>query len=153
MTNNSLTQATALLKNNGYTCVFCHQDTVWVSREHGVKPLLDRLYAEDSICGFYAADRVVGKAAAFLYILLEIRALYAEVLSIPAKQTLERYGIPVTYGCLIDSIRNQTGDGLCPMEQSVWKIDSPQEALKTIEKTRILLLSKNSPHNALDQQV
>lgn len=142
MEKESLMQAAALLKSDGYTCVFRRADTVFVSRERGVKPLLERLSSEERVSGFYAADRVVGRAAAFLYVLLGIRALYAEILSEPAMQILTRHKIPVTYEALVDAIRNRTGDGFCPMEQAVWKIDDPQDAYEIIQATYQALTKK-----------
>lgn len=51
------------------------------STERGVKPLLQWLDGENSVKGFSAVDKVVGRAAAFLYVLLEVKEVYAGVMS------------------------------------------------------------------------
>ena len=134
-----LSRALTHLREGGYTCVLCREDTLLTATERGVAPLLTFLESEHELHGFSAADRVVGKAAAFLYVLLGVDALYAEVLSKPAKDVLAQYGILVEYGTLVESIRNRAGDGFCPMEQAVWSITNPADALTAIlEKRRAL---------------
>ena len=74
-------KAKTLLAEGGYTCVICGGDKVYTSHERGVKPLLELLEQGAELKGFSAADRVVGKAAAFLYVLLGVSAVYAGVIS------------------------------------------------------------------------
>ena len=133
-----LSAAAAMLDN--YTCVLCRDGTILTDTRRGIRPLLELLHSGRDLTGFSAADRVVGKAAAFLYVLIGIRALYTPVISAPALAVLERYSIPVTYGCRVAAIRNRTGDGFCPMETAVWDIDDPIEAREAV----ILALEKLS---------
>ena len=125
--------AKALLLDGGYTCVLCGNGQTHCHRERGVLPLLAHVRAGEKLNGFVAADRVVGKAAAFLYVLLEIEELYVGILSRPAADVLRRYGIAVHCDTLTDMIRNRAGDGYCPMEQAVWQIEQPEQAREAIE--------------------
>lgn len=131
-----------LLKEGKYTCVLCSGEQSFTSRQRGILPLLT-CYREQKIGkGALAADKVVGKAAAFLYLLLEIQNLYAEVISEPAYQVLTSAGISVEYDTMVPAIINRTGDGYCPMETAVWEIENPEEALCAVEKT-LLRLQQN----------
>nr|MBQ8252139.1 DUF1893 domain-containing protein [Lachnospiraceae bacterium] len=134
-----LTKARQMLANQSLTCAFVSGEMVYISKERGVKPLLDCYYEKKIPEGFSAADKVVGKAAAFLYVLLGVKELYADVMSRPALAVLQQHGIAVTYGELTDAIRNRTNTGFCPMETAVRLINDPKEALNAIEKTRIAL--------------
>ena len=67
-----MTKARSLLESGDYTCVVCHGDTVHTATERGVKPLLNWLDEGMDLRGFSAADRVVGRATAFLYCLLGV---------------------------------------------------------------------------------
>ena len=127
-------RAWALLQEEGFTCVLCSGDQVLTSRLRGVKPLLTWLDEGLDLKGFTAADKVVGKAAAFLYVLLGVKEVYAQVMSRPAKAILEAHGIP--NGCEeeVPAIRNRTNTGFCPMETAVWEISDPQEALTAIRQ-------------------
>ena len=127
-------KAKALLKSGGYTLVLCAGDQVRTSTERGVKPLLALINGRVDCTGFFAADRVVGKAAAFLYVILGVKAVYAEVISAPAERVLAENGISVEYGCLTKAIRNRAGTGFCPMETAVKDIDEPYAALEAVRR-------------------
>ena len=83
--NKDLEQAKALLENNEeYTCAACRAGESFASEEHGVRPLMRWLNEGTDLSGASAADRIVGKAAAFLYVLLGVRTVYAPLMSVPA---------------------------------------------------------------------
>ena len=63
-------KAKKLLEKNGYTCVLIKDEKEIFSFERGVKPLLNFIDKGEDFYGFFVADKVVGKAAAFLYVLL-----------------------------------------------------------------------------------
>lgn len=124
-----------ILEATDCTCVFCKEETVLTDNRRGVRPLLDLLESKKDLSGFAAADKVVGKAAAYLYCLLGIKTIHAGVISEPALAVLKEHSIIVTFGSLVPSIRNRTQDGPCPMEHAVWNIQDPQDALAAIYKT------------------
>ena len=114
--------------NEGYTCALIQGDEVLLSRERGVAPLLAWLEQGSPCRNAVAADKVVGKAAAYLYVLLGVAFVHANILSESAAQVLKRFGVEYSYLQLVTAIRNRKGDGFCPMEQAVWDIDDPQTA-------------------------
>lgn len=130
-----LKKARKILDQSGYTCVLVHGTQIRSSNHRGVRPLLDLLDSGESLCGFCAADKVVGKATAFLYVLLGVRAVYARVVSVPAAQVLEAYGIQLEYGSQVDAIANRDKTGLCPMESAVRHIEEPTAALNAVRDT------------------
>jgi hypothetical protein len=136
---NDLERAKSLLRSGGYTCVLCKDDIVHTSFHRGVRPLLELL--ETDVSGFYAADKVVGKATALLYCLLNVKAIHAQVISQAALQVLQNSPIAVSWDRQVDYIKNRAGDGRCPMEQATEGIDDPQEALVAIQKKLKELLS------------
>lgn len=132
--NTSLTQAKELLAEGDYTCVLCKEESVHTSTQRGIKPLLTWHDSGIGLNGFSAADKVVGRGAAFLYILLGVKEVYAPVMSELAATLLEEHGIEISYETLVPSIVNRAGDGGCPLEQAVIDIEEPQEALAAIKK-------------------
>lgn len=127
-----LEKAKELLEDVKATCAFVKNEESFYSLERGVAPLLKLLREEKSLAGFSAADKVVGKAAAFLYVLLKVERLYAGVISKYALEVLDKYGVTVEYGQLVEAIRNRRGDGFCPMETAVLHIDDPNEAVEAV---------------------
>ena len=130
----SLENARRILDQNDYTCVFCKNDILLTDTRRGVRPLLDLLEQKTDVAGFSVADKVVGKAAAYLYCLLRVDSLYAGVISQPALSVLQKNGIATSYGKLVPSIQNRTQTGPCPMEYAVRNIETPEEALPAIYK-------------------
>ncbi len=134
MRNDNLNKAQMLLNKTGSTCVLCGCDVILTDNRRGVRPLLDLLENKADVTGFSVADKVVGKAAAFLYCLLNIKELYASVISQPALDVLQKAGILTEYDQLVPAIQNRTKDGFCPMERAVLDINSFEEALDAIYK-------------------
>lgn len=130
--SDNLEKCREILKSGEHTLVLFDGKTLLTDTKRGVKPLLDLLDRETDLSGFSAADKVVGKAAAFLYVLLNVREIYADVISTHALSVLEEHQIPVVYGTLTDKIKNRAGTGFCPMETAVLDEDNPENALRKI---------------------
>lgn len=141
--NDSLRKARSLLDSGDYTCVVCREDTVYTTTARGVGPLLTWLDSGTDLAGFSAADRVVGRGAAFLYCLLNVKEVYARIMSKPAAEVLEAYGIAAYADTLVDGIINRTGTGICPFEAAVLDIHNAQDALIAIRKKRTELRKGN----------
>ncbi len=131
---NNLERAKKVFSEGLYTCVICSDSDIRTSQQRGVAPLLKWLDEKDNLSEYSAVDKVVGKGAANLYILLEIKEIYAEVISFPAYDTLKRYNIPVTYKTKTEAVRNRDNTGFCPIETAVMEIDTPDEALTAIRR-------------------
>ena len=127
------------------TCVVATQDgDVYPSRQRGALPLLRLVNSNLDFTGGFAADKVVGRGAAVLYVLLHVSELWANVISEPALDLLQQYGIACEYGTLAAAIINRTGDGCCPMEEAVRGIDDMDEALIALKKRQRELLGDNA---------
>ena len=130
-----LKKARDLLLSSDHTCVLCRGDQMYTSRERGVKPLLTFLDSGTDLSGFAAADKVVGRGAAFLYCLLGVRSIYAGIVSSAAMEVLTQAGIAVSAEKTVERIQNRAGDGLCPMESATMSCKTPTEALSAIRRT------------------
>lgn len=130
--NSNLLKAIELIKKNEFTCVLCRDETVYTSMERGVSPLLHWISNDTNLQGFFAADKVVGKAAAFLYVILGVKAVYAPIMSESAVEVLEKHSIQAICDVRVEAIRNRSNTGFCPMESAVKDITEPQEAFEAI---------------------
>ena len=130
-----LIHAKTLLLQNNHTCVLCKGDAVHISDQNGIAPMVGFLTGGTDLKGFSAADVVVGKAAALLFALAGVTAVYAEVLSERAIPVLDRFGIAYQYGELTPMIVNRDNTGSCPMEQTVEQIEDPEKALPALQAT------------------
>lgn len=130
----NLEKAVELLKTEHYTFAAVSGEKKLTSIHRGIKPLLEILDSGEDLHGFSAADKVIGKAAAFIYVLLEPDKIYAEVISKPAMEVLEKYNIKTCFGTITEAIRNRDNTGFCPMETAVKNAKSPDEALVLIRR-------------------
>ena len=127
-------KARQILEKKGYTCVLRREETVYTATERGVKPLVRWLTQGIDARGFSAADKVVGRATAYLYVLLGVKEVWAGVMSKAAAEVLTRHGITCAQDKLVENIINRAGTGICPFEEAVLDIQTPEEALTAIRE-------------------
>lgn len=97
-----------------------------VSDRRGIAPVLELLDRDPGFLqGAAVADKVVGKAAALLFVRGGVEGVYARTLSEKAAAVLQAHGLRVACLEKVPYIVNRAGDGMCPMERCVWEIDDP----------------------------
>lgn len=131
----SLEQAKSILHTSASTIAVVSNGEVFTSQERGVKPLLYLLSEKKGFLkGASVADKAIGKAAALLMVLGEIKEVHTFIISEPAIKVFEKYNIPCFYDKKVDRIVNRTGDGLCPMETLCLDVEEPKEAFTKIKE-------------------
>ena len=143
--SHDLQKARQLLEAGDYTCALYRDGVSYTSTRRGVAPLLNWLDEKTDLRGFAAADRVVGKATAYLYCLLGVSCVFARVMSRPAAEVLSRYGIPAHCDTLVEAIENRQKTGPCPMEFATRNSNTPEEALTAIRQALEHLTSQSNP--------
>ena len=133
--NQDLVKAKKIFFDTGATCVLCRGKSRCESQLRGVTPLVELLDTGMDFSGYAAADKVVGKATAFLYCLLGVGAVYTPVISETALEVLQAHHVWVEYDLCVPAIFNHRKDGFCPMETATRNINDPEEALDAIRKT------------------
>jgi hypothetical protein len=141
--NNNLEKAIKILEEEkDLTLVLVLNEDIYKSSEKGIKSLLQLLNSGKNYLNYSAADKIVGKAAAMLYKLLNVNDIYGEVMSIRAINFLEQNNINFKYKIKTNEIINRKGTGICPMEQTVLNIENPTEAKKLLENKLKELINK-----------
>lgn len=128
-------QAAQRMLDRGYTCVLCKGEQFRTCERRGIRPVVELLESGEDFRGFSAADKVVGRATAYLYVLLGVRGVYAHVMTQAAWQILETAGIEAYSDVLAEQICNRTRTGLCPMESACADVNTPREALAAVKRT------------------
>ena len=90
--------------------------------------------------GATCADRVIGKAAAWIYIEAGIKELYCDVITTRAKNMLLDSEIKVEYVDEVEFVENRDKTGMCPVETLAANETDFNNLLKNIEK---FLIDKN----------
>ena len=110
-------RAKQILTDENLTCVAVKGDIVHKSNERGIAPVIGWVQGGIDLNGFSIADKVVGKAAAYLFLSCGVTSVYAETISTGGAEVLERHGIAFTYGTMTDQIMNRVKNGMCPLEK------------------------------------
>lgn len=143
MTNTNFETAKAVLERGDITCALVKAGCVHTSDKKGILPMVEFIESGVDLCGFSAADLIVGKAAALLFALAKVSQVYAGVMSKGACAVFEKYGIRFEYGTLTEEIINRQGTGACPMEEAVRDTDDAKEGFEKIKLKLSELREKN----------
>lgn len=130
----NLSKAKNLLECCNNNCVVYKDGAVYTSKETGIKPLLGFISSGFNLADFSAADKIVGRAAALIFVYLKIKEVYGEVMSLGAIEVFEMHKINYSYGIKVDVIINRAGTGVCPMEEAVRGINDPYDAFCAVSK-------------------
>ena len=122
--------------HDGATYALVRENEEIFGTERGISPLLALIDKSRDVRGFSAADKIVGKAAALLYVYMGVAAVYAEVLSQSAADVFVAHHIPHTCNERTDCIINRRGDGVCPMEKAVADCADPARAVILLRAKR-----------------
>lgn len=134
MTTEERTQTIDLLFAESCSCVIRNSDQLRIFRERGVKDL-HRLLKEEPkfLHGAFVADKVVGKAAAALMILGEVKEVFADTISRQALDLLKKSRVEIAYTLEVPHIINRTQTGWCPLETRCRDLKTPKECLVQID--------------------
>jgi len=98
-----------------------------------VKDLWELCQSEDDfLLGAQVADKVIGKGAAALMAYGGVSEVYADVISTPALELLQKHGVNVAYAQQTDRILNRQQNGLCPVETLCQPLQSLEEMYSII---------------------
>lgn len=128
-----LTRAAKLVLDKGYSCAFCSGQKLYTSNQRGMIPLIRFLTEDIYFKDAYAADKVIGKAAALLLVLAGVKGAYAPVMSESGLYILSYYGILASCDRCVPAILNRAGTGPCPMEEAIDGIKDPARALNLLQ--------------------
>lgn len=107
----------------------------FISEAKGIRPLMEILESGENVLSDASiADKVIGKAAAFLAVYGGAKDVYAKVISQAAHQVFVDAGLPCEYEKAVPYIINRAGTGRCPMESAVWDIKDAKEAYEILKE-------------------
>lgn len=138
-------QLIKILNEGNYSCVVENFDEIYTFSGRGVSDLYNMIknkpgFLKEAV----VADKVIGKGAAALMILGEIKSAYAKLISLPALIMLQNVGIKTTYEDVVPNILNRVQTDICPLEKMIGDNEKPEEILPIIEKFREAMMKNKS---------
>ncbi|MCL2036948.1 MAG: DUF1893 domain-containing protein [Oscillospiraceae bacterium] len=136
-TCSSAKKAKSLISSGEATCVAIKGGKIiFQDSGKGISPLISLYEGNPDIYeGAYFLDKVIGKAAAMILTLGGVKKVYGERMSKSAVDYLNARGIETDFGEKVGIILNIAGTGICPMENAVLNIDSPEEGYAKLKET------------------
>ena len=131
------TEILSLLESGAATLALCKDQKLVFSRfGRGIAPALELLDEHAALLqGADVYDLIIGKAAASVFILGGAKSVFGMTMSDSAIALLQQYGIPCSWQTRTEQIINRRGTGLCPFEQAVLNLQTPEDCLPVIRQT------------------
>ena len=107
-----LEKAKEIFQKENCTLVLCKGDDVFTSDQTGIKKLVELAEGDKDFSDYSACDKIVGRAAAFLYVLLGVKHVHATVMAKLAIQILDRAEITYSADSFTDAIQNRKNTGI-----------------------------------------
>ena len=108
-----------------YSFVIAGEGKIITNKEKGLKSVIDLIESGEDFSEYSLCDKITGRAAAFLYVLLGIEAVHAKKMAKLAVQILDRAEIEYSYDEMIE---------IDPVELSVLRSGSAIQAIEDIKK-------------------
>jgi hypothetical protein len=123
------------IKDGGANFIIIKQNEIVCQKsDSGIGGALSVLEGGGLFSDSFVVDKIVGKAAAVVFVLGGVAGVYGLMMSGAAKAFLEHNNVACDCERLISLIQNKAG-APCPIEQSVLEIDDPTAALNAIKAT------------------
>ena len=134
MAKSALHSAINLISEGTASCVVIKDNTIVKTQcDRGIAPVI-QLYESGVLKDAYVVDKIIGKASAMVMTLGGVKGCYGVTMSEAAVKWLKEHQITVQYENCVAAIMNRTGDGICPMEQTVKEIEDAELALVALKK-------------------
>lgn len=129
-----LEKAKCIIKDTNAVFAFVSENEEIISSAKGIGFVASLCNDKKDLSEGAAADKIVGKAAAMLFVFLGLKCVHAETVSSGAIKVFEEYGVEYSYDVITEAIINRKGDGLCPMEMAAKDTKTPEETLVAVNK-------------------
>lgn len=121
-------------------------EPVFSSKMEGMAPLLEAINTIElsKLHGSIVVDKMVGKAAALLICLFKAKEVHTHIMSLRAKEVLDKYAVKYSFEEAVPELLNKFGTDICPFEKAVLASDDPEDGFKrlTSEVKRLAALKK-----------
>ena len=106
---------------------------IFETESHGIKGSLEAIeLLGKELSGSSVADRVVGRAVAFLCVYFQVSAVFAVIISVEGVRVLEDNNVFYQFEKCVPNILNQKRNDICPFEKLALTFATPEEAYRKL---------------------
>jgi len=126
------------LKGKGLSLVVVNNGKVIFETEsHGIKGIFEAIeLLGKKLTGSSVADRIVGRAAAFLCVYFRAAAVFAVTISVEGVKVLKDNKVFCQFEVCVPNILNRKRNDICPFEKLAFTFATPEEAYKKLRTTK-----------------
>ncbi len=119
-------KCSCIVRNKGITTQYCQK---------GVRDLYELVKNQSAVLrGAHVADKIVGKGAAALLVVGDVKRVTTHTITTPALKMLRDAGVEVGYEKEIAYVENRNKTGQCPLDERLKVIEDAQLCMPVIEK-------------------
>jgi hypothetical protein len=106
---------------------------IFETESHGIKGFLEAVKLFDKeLAGSSVADRIVGRAIAFLCVCFQVSAVFAVTMSMEGVRIVEDHNIFYQSEKCVPTILNQKRNDICPFEKLALTFATPEETYRKL---------------------
>ena len=107
---------------------------IFKSSKKGMIPVLEAIekLGLPKLPNSIVVDKVVGKAAALIICFFKAKEVQTKIVSVKAREVLEKCEIKHSSEMVIQKIMNKSGTDICPFEKAVSNTQDPAEGYKQV---------------------
>lgn len=129
-----LDKAKEIFSSGKYSFVLCKDDDIITETESGLAPLVKLIESGKDFFEYSICDKVCGRAASFLYVLMGLKEVHAVTMAKLSVQILDRAEINYSTDNFVEKILNREKTDLDKFETAVIRSGSAVNALEDIKK-------------------
>ena len=124
-----------LIQKNLSLIIVKNGEVLFETESHGISDLVKAVNKlGDGIKGSSVADRIVGRAAALLFVFSGVKAVFAVTASDGGFEVLAKNKVLCFYEKRVTHVLNFEKTDACPFEKLVAKLSKPEEAYKILRE-------------------
>jgi hypothetical protein len=110
---------------------------IFETETRGIKSFLEaiELFGKE-LAGSSVADRIVGRAVAFLCVYVQVSAAFAVIISMEGVRVLEDNKIFYQFEKCVPNILNQKGNDICPFEKLALTFQTAEDAYRKLRTAK-----------------
>ena len=136
----------ARLSLENHSICLCKGEKVLFDDSRGIAPMMKFIAEGRDLKGWSAADVIVGKAAAMLFVKAGVKAVHGKVMSKKARDYLLLHSLECSCETECEKIINREGTDICPMEKAVDETEDFEEAYLILKEKTEQMRRKNETH-------
>jgi hypothetical protein len=123
-----------LIQKNLSLVIVKNCKVLYETESHGIGDLLKAInQIQNQMKGASVADRVVGRAAALLFVFSGVKAVFAVTASDGGIDVLKESSVFCEYENRVTGVLDLKRTDVCPFEKLVAKLSSPEKAYETLK--------------------